>query len=316
MTAYRVNPAYQAPYFVEGSIGVVRPVGPHSTVSVSYVHSHGVHTRYLENANAPLPGTYSASSPASGTRPDSSGLNVFEYESEGTVRTRQLTTGVVTSGKRFRLSGNYTLQFSNSDADNDGTFPLNRFDMREDYGRSLSDQRHVVTVNGGVDLPYGISSWAYLRAATGAPYNIVVGDDLNGDTQYNDRPAFATDLTRSSVVRTRLGAFDTRPTAGQTIVPRNYGEGPGSLTLNLAVGKKYGFGTRTKNAAAGSTQGSPEPRYTAELWVQALNLLNHPNLTPPVAVLGSPLFGKSVGVTSGGSLSPSRAFDMQLSVKF
>jgi hypothetical protein len=222
----------------------------------------------------------------------------------------------VTSGKRFRLSGNYMLQFNNSDAENDGTFPLNRFDMREDYGRSLNDQRHVITVNGGVDLPYGISSWADLRAATGAPFNIVVGDDLNGDTQYNDRPAFATDLTRSSVVRTQLGAFDARPTAGQTILPRNYGEGPGSFTLNLAAGKKYGFGTQTKEAAASSTQGAPEPRYTAELWVLALNVLNHPNLTAPVAVLGSPLFGRSVGVTSAGSLSPSRAFNMQLSVRF
>jgi hypothetical protein len=316
MTVYRLNPTYQAPYFVEGSIGVERPMGQHSTVSVSYLHSHGVHTRYSENANAPLPGTYSISNPASGTRPDGSGLNEFEYESEGTVRTRQLTTGVVTSGKRFRLFGNYILQFNNSDAENDGTFPLNRLDMREDDGRSVNDQRHVATVSGSVDLPYGISSWAYLRAATGAPFNIVVGDDLNGDTQYNDRPAFATDLTRSSVVRTPLGAFDTRPTAEQTIVPRNYGDGPGSLTLNLAVGKKYGFGTRTKNVATGSPQGAPEPRYTAELWVLALNVLNHPNLTPPIAVLGSPLFGRSVGVTSGGALSPTRAFDMQLSVHF
>jgi hypothetical protein len=44
--------------------------------------------------------------------------------------------------------------------------------------------------------------------------------------------------------------------------------------------------------------------------------LNHPNLSQPVAFVDSPLFTQSVGVTSGGSLSPARAFDMQLSIRF
>jgi hypothetical protein len=170
----------------------------------------------------------------------------------------------------------------------------------------------VGVVTWHLSLPHGVNSWANLRAASGMPFNIVVGDDLNGDTQYNDRPAFATDLTRASVVRTRWGIFDTQPAAGQRIIPRNYGQGPTSLTMNLAAGKAYGFGGQAKNAA----QGAHEPKYTAELWVLALNVLNHPNLTQPVAVLGTPLFGRSVGVTSSGSLSPARALDLQFSVTF
>ena len=81
--------------------------------------------------------------------------------------------------------------------------------------------------------------------------------------------------------------------------------------MNVAVGKTYGFGQ-----AKGASQGAHEPKYSAELWVLALNALNHPNLTQPVAVLDTPLFGRSVGVTSGGSLSPARAFDLQLSLRF
>jgi hypothetical protein len=192
-------------------------------------------------------------------------------------------------------------------------FPLNRFDKRMDYGRSNGDQRHVLTLNGSLNLPYGISSWTYLRAASGAPFNIVVGQDLNGDTQFNDRPAFATDLTRASVVWTALGPLDTKPMAGQTLLPRNYGQGPGSLTLNVEIGKQFGFGPQVSRAATGRPG---ERRYSAELQVLVLNALNHPNLTPPVPVVGSPLFGRSVGVTSGGSLSPSRCFDLQLMVKF
>jgi hypothetical protein len=49
-----------------------------------------------------------------------------------------------------------------------------------------------------------------------------MGQDRNGDSQYNDRPTFATDLSRSSVVATRPALFDMSPTADQTIIPINY----------------------------------------------------------------------------------------------
>ena len=311
-TIYQVSPNYRAPYTMEGSIGVDRQIGNRGTVGLTYLQTRGVHEQYSENANAPLPGTYALGHPSTGTRPEGNGLNVFQYESEGIFKTRQLTANAAVRSMHYSLTGNYTLQFSRSDAESNGTFPLNCFDLGADYGRSTMDVRHAGTLAASVTLPHGVSSWAYLRAASGAPFNIVVGDDLNGDTQYNDRPAFATDLTRASAVRTQWGAFDTQPIAGQTIIPRNYGEGPGALTMNLELTKTYGFGGHAKSAM----QGTREPKYTAELSVLALNVLNHPNLTQPVAVLGTPLFGRSAGVVSGGSLSPARAFDLQVAVRF
>jgi len=311
-TVYRVNPGYQAPYVLEASAGVERQLGARTTVRANYLHARGLHMPYLENANAPLPGTYSVANPASGTRPEGAGLNVYQYESEGVWRRRQLTSSAMVRGKRYSVTGSYMLQFNDSDTESDGLFPLNRLDKRLDYARSSLDQRHVGTLNASLDLPHGISSWAYMRAASGAPYNLIVGEDLNGDTQFNDRPAFATDLSRVSVVRTPLGTFDTMPLPYQTIVPRNFGQGPGSLTLNIETGKQFGFGPRVGGAA-----GRPaERKFSAELQVLALNVLNHPNLTQPIAVVDSPLFGRSVGVTGGGSLSPSRCFDMQLMIKF
>jgi len=311
-TVYRVSSNYQAPYTMEGSIGVDRQIGSLGTVGLTYLQTRSVHGQYAENANAPLPGTYALGHPATGTRPEGNGLNVFQYESEGIFRTRQLTANAAVRSMRYSLTGNYTLQFSRSDAESNGTFPLNCFDIGADYGRSTLDVRHAGTLAASVTLPHGVTSWAYLRATSGTPFNIVVGDDLNGDTQYNDRPAFATDLTRTSVVRTQWGVFDTQPIAGQTIIPRNYGEGPGLLTMNLEVTKTYGFGGQAKS----TTLGTREPKYTAEFSAQALNLLNHPNLTQPVAVLGTPLFGRSAGVVSGASLSPARAFDLQVAVRF
>ena len=43
-----------------------------------------------------------------------------------------------------------------------------------------------------------------LVANSGQPFNIVIGQDLNGDNQFNDRPAFATSAS-TNVVQTSYG---------------------------------------------------------------------------------------------------------------
>jgi hypothetical protein len=281
-------------------------------VSVSYLSNRGVHTQLTENVNAPLPGTYNPANPGSGVRPNGSSQNIYQYVSEGVSRTNQLSTNLSVRTARFTAYGNYALRFEKSDAEGDGGFPSNQYDLGSDYGRALTDVRHSMTMGESVDLPFGVRSWGYLRATSGAPFNIVVGQDLNGDTQYNDRPSFATDRTRPSVVETRWGTFDTNPIAGQTIIPRNYGQGPGLLLATLAVGKKIGVGP--KQAIASSA--GAERKYALEFWVESQNLLNHRNLSPPVGTLNSPLFGQSTGLTSGSSLSPDRVVDLQTSLRF
>jgi len=230
-------------------------------------------------------------------------------------RSNRLTTNVSVHTGRVIVYGYYMLRFDRSDAESDGSFPSDQYDLGVDYGRSLDDVRHTLTMGENAKLPYGIETSGYLRAMSGAPFNIVVGEDLNGDTQFNDRPAFATDLTRPSVVATRWGSFDTSPIAGQKIIPRNYAQGPGLFLVNLAVGKSLGFGPEL---AAGATPAKgPLPRkYTAQFWVQSQNALNHPNLTPPVGTLNSPLFGQSTGVTGASQLSADRVVDLQLSMRF
>ncbi|HEX3987554.1 MAG TPA: hypothetical protein VHX13_13200 [Acidobacteriaceae bacterium] len=44
------------------------------------------------------------------------------------------------------------------------------------------------------------------------------------------------------MVHTTLGVFDIQPIAGQTIIPINYGNGPGVLMLNMRVTKDFNFG--------------------------------------------------------------------------
>jgi hypothetical protein len=147
--------------------------------------------------------------------------------------------------------------------------------------------------------------------ASGRPYNITVGRDLNGDSLYLDRPAFATDLTRPSVVATSYGPLDAAPLPGQIIIPRNYGQGPGLVAANLRLGKTFTFG---EHAAPGK-KSSSDPRQLT-LMVNARNMINHPNLGNPNGNLSSPVFGRSTGLVGGGQGGNNRRLDLKLQFDF
>jgi hypothetical protein len=314
-TIYAVSPRFHAPYYLGETVGVDRRLGRLGTASVTYLDNRGAHTQLTENVNAPLPGTYNPANPASGVRPNGSNENIYQFVSEGVYRSNRLTTNVTMRTNRLTVYGYYMLRFEKSDAESDGVFPSNEYDLGADYGRSLDDVRHTATIGENARLPYGIETSGYLSAMSGAPFNIVLGQDLNGDTQFNDRPAFATDLTRPSVVVTKWGAFDSSPLATQKIIPRDYGQGPGLFVVNLALGKSFGVGP-TVDSAKAVTKGPLPRKYTMEFWAESENLLNHPNLTAPVGTLNSPLFGRSQGVTGGSSVSPLRVVNLQLSARF
>jgi hypothetical protein len=174
--------------------------------------------------------------------------------------------------------------------------------------------------------------------SSGSPFNIVIGRDVNGDSLFNDRPAFATDLSRPSVVQTAYGTFDTDPLPGQTIIPRNLGRGPGQFTVNLRVSKRFNFGVRGPNATAdaqpfqrggrgfpgggggrgGNRAGSGESLYSITFSLSARNLLNSVNLAQPIGNLSSSRFGESVAIRGGrgGSAAGNRMLQVQMRVSF
>src|SRR4030095_4736882 len=122
------------------------------------------------------------------------------------------------------------------------------------YGRTGGDVRHRVSLNGNFRAPWGSSVSPFVVYSSGTPFNISIGRDINGDLLFSDRPALATDLTRSSVVFTKFGNFDTNPLPGATITPRNYAQGPGSLITNVRISKTIGFGGERNTAQNGRGQ--------------------------------------------------------------
>jgi hypothetical protein len=316
-TIYNIDPNLHAPYVMQASAGMDRQFGKSTTLSLSYVNSHGLRQLLSRNINAPLPGTYNPADPASGIRPLGPDQNVYQHGSEGIFKQNQLIVNLRTrTGARVSIYSYYVFNSAKADTAGADCFPSNQYDIKVDYGRAGYDIRHRLFFGGSFSLPFQFQVSPFIMASSGVPFNIVVGQDLNGDGQFNDRPAFATVLTRPSVIETRWGTFDTEPMPGQRIIPINYGEGPAQFTANLRVGKTFGFGAESPGTSATppSSKIGMDRRYSLSFNVSAQNVFNHVNLAQPVGTLGSPLFGISNGLA--GSPSANRIINLQLSLRF
>jgi hypothetical protein len=303
-TLYRIGDTYRSPYALHYATSLAHNFGQAGTVTLGYRAYRQEHLLLTHNINAPLPGTYNPNDPTSGVRPFGTLQNINEYDTEGLKNSNHVYLNSHIHTKVAEIFANYN--FGNLRSDTSGNFPMNQYNVREDYGRDTQDARHRLFLGEFFHLPYGVSGGTFLIAQSGTPFDIVLGNDLNGDSQFNDRPSFATDLTRASVVSTHYGNFDTNPIAGQTIIPHNYAQGPGLLQLNASVRKSLQFGPEVKPAAdapepvikPGQKPPKLEKKYTLEAGVWAENILNHVNPAPPVGTLGSPLFGRSNALNS------------------
>src|SRR5262249_24359128 len=70
--------------------------------------------------------------------------------------------------------------------------------------------------------------------------------DNNGDNQFSDRPAFAKPGDPGAIV-TPFGTFNPLPLTGDQIIPRNFGDGPGAIYVNLGISRTFGFGPPPNN---------------------------------------------------------------------
>src|ERR1051326_6913851 len=256
VSIYRLENDIQAPYTMQAAISIERALPHNFTTSVTYSHARSLHLLRARAINAPLPGTFNPLVPGSGVRPLGTN-NYFEYDSTGRFEQNQL---IVTLANRFSrnvsFNINYAFAKAKSDTDGSGTFASNPYDFSTDYGRASNDVRHRFTLFGTFRAPWNIAFNPMLVISSGNPFNITIGRDLNGDTLFTERPAFATDLSKPGVVITRFGAFDPNPTAGEVIIPRNYGQGPGSIISNLRISRTFGFGGERQSTAQSPRQGN------------------------------------------------------------
>src|SRR5260370_13101615 len=140
--------------------------------------------------------------------------------------------------RNVSLFGNYQFNHSN---DLPGT-PTNPYNFAEDWGRSSLERRHRFQLVGSVVAPLGLRLSPFIILQSGAPYDIVLGRAIYGNTLKNARPTFAT-ASSINTATTLLGDFCTTPIPGVTdnLVPRNDLTGAGLLTFNLPRPRPFGF---------------------------------------------------------------------------
>jgi len=273
-TIYQLSPSLRAPQTWQTAVSIERQLAKRGTVALTYLNSRGEHQLFLRNINAPLPGTFPPDTPI--VRPFGGTENIYQYDSEGIFRQNQLIANArINVGTKVSLFGFYSLNYSNSDLGSGGggsanafgagsvggsavNFLTNQYDPMADYGRSGFDVRHRGLIAGTFSFPYAIRLSPFILIASGAPFDITTGEDLNGDSIFNDRPgivstatcAHTTMQTPSSILCTLLGTFNTLPTAGEAIVPVNSGMGPTLFTMNLRLSKTIGFGREVKGAGS------------------------------------------------------------------
>ena len=344
-TVYQIAPNLRAPHTTQAGVGLERQLAKNATVSVTYLNTHGVHQLLSRNINAPLPGTYDPADPTSGVRPLGNLGDLYQYESDGLFNQNQLISNFNIRGSKLSLFGFYTFSYANSNTAGADSFPMNQYDLAADYGRAGYDVRHRLFLGGSWNLPRGFQIFPFMVANSPRPFDLTVGQDLNGDSIFNDRPAFATDLSKSSVVATRWGAFDASRTTGARIIPPNYGTGFGLFTVNLRLSKTFGFGkelSRPGSFGGGGHRGgrggglggqglssgggggffgfgnSTNRRYNLTLSISARNIFNTVNLGSPVGNLSSPLFGEANSIAGffGRGSAANRRIDLQARFTF
>lgn len=331
-TIWQVDPNLQAPTVWLIGTQIERQLPRNMTMFVGFYNIRIVHVIRARDVNAPLPATITPLTPT-GIRPDPLKGEIYRFEASGQFNQRQFFIGFNSRFSRMiQFNGNYVLSKTTNDTDGQGStlFPMNSYDTSGEFGRGSFDIRHRFTLFSTINLPWWkVVLSPFIVANSGPPFNIITGQDLNLDRQVNERPSFAppnADCSLSTIRCTRFGNFNLVPLTGERIIPRNFGESPGSFVVNLRISRTFAFGTvggsnaaarpqpgpATPVAAGGGPQrvgpGGPGPqggppqsekRYNLNVSIYFQNVLNHVNLGTPVGNLSSPSFGESLGL--GGS---------------
>jgi len=278
---------------------------------------------------------------------------IYELESAGIFNQNQVITNFnLRMGSKLMLFGFYTLGYASGNTSS----PMNPYDVAEDYGRAGFDVRHRAFMGGNWNLPHGFAVSPFIVANSGAPFNIFVDNqDLYGTANFNDRPALASPgASGSNIVATRWGTFNTTPGPGQAVIPPNYGIGPGQFSANLRISKTFGFGKKPESSRGGFAGGPGGPgggggrggyggglggrglsggggggffgpggsvtnaRYSLTFSVNARNVFNNVNLSPPYGALNTTFFGRSNSLIGGffSSAAANRRIDLQAAFNF
>ncbi|MGC2239080.1 MAG: carboxypeptidase regulatory-like domain-containing protein [Pyrinomonadaceae bacterium] len=224
----RIDPNIENSYSQQANLQIERELPFDTSFSVGYIYLRGLHLILSRNVNVPR---CASSVNPNLCRPDPNFGNISRYEGSGDSYFNGL---VISFNKRAKNWASFRLSYTLSKTiDNAGNFffftPQDNFNLRDERGLSDNDQRHRFILSGTLNTPSNIENslarkifggfqFSYIfNYASSLPFNIVTGNDRNGDTTNNDRP---------------LG------------VGRNTGKGFDFASLDMRLSRRFNFSER------------------------------------------------------------------------
>jgi hypothetical protein len=302
-----VQPDIATPAVLEWSLRVEQEIAPRTSLTLGYVGSHSYHQILSEDMNEPVPLYASTGAPyytAGAALANPALANSTSWVSQGVAFYGALEADVRrTFGNGVQFRGNYTWAKNLDDGSAWNTsvsgntpafvsFPLN---PKADWGPAATDIRHLASVNGSYELPFGpqkrflrnaskpvnilAEGWtasAIIVAQSGFPFSPQLGYNPtgNGDTRNpvrpNWNPAFNGNLyPRKASQYFNPQAFLTPATGTYGNVSRDALTGPGLFGLDFSA---------VKNAHLTERLGL---QFRAEFF----NILNHTTFSTPNEVV-------------------------------
>jgi len=265
---FRSSPFGFRPLYDVSSAGdlirfVFRPPDPANAIAIVRLTEFGVPISLINlNSFTSSTSVEVALAALNELRPDPTRADIQQLISAGNSFYHGLTFEL---RKRFKQTKNFSFSFRSaytfSHLTDDGIVntsdALVAGDFYGERARSLLDRRHRFVFSGSFDTPSYLGKVRFspiLRLTSGAPFNISIGGaDRNLDDVGNDRPIFAGE-TKLLHWRKPGDAIDPSilnlfalPTIGQTgNLPRNAGQGPGQLFLDVNVTREFHLSDRMR----------------------------------------------------------------------
>jgi hypothetical protein len=242
-----IDPGLETPYAHHASVGFEREIvsGLAASASVMYVRGFNQLGTIDYNPVVPTLGPGRRPLDAGGVAGRSS--SVLQYTSFGETWYRGLAlslNGRYSRGHQFLVAYTISKAEDNSTDFQSAFLPENNgrgrnpddvnglpidFTPDDERGPSLQDQRHRFVASGVYALPAQFFVSSIVTLASGRPYNVLAGADLNGD---GDGGAFPPDRARAT------------PADPASSVERNSGTMPWQATVDLRVSKRLSLGPR------------------------------------------------------------------------
>jgi hypothetical protein len=298
-----IDPGLETPYAHHGSVGIDRQLPGDLAAAASFVYVRGFNQLGTIDYNPIVPALGAGRRPEDVNGMAGTSASILQYTSFGETWYRGLTLSLTKRFSRgYQLLGSYTLSRAEDNStdfqsvfvpqDNGrGRNPADLtglpigFSPDAERGPATHDQRHRIVLSGLYVAPRDLHLSAIVTVASGRPYTILAGADLNGDGDGGTIPG--PDRARGNLV-------DPASSLG-----RNSGTMPAQATVDVRVMRRFRLAGRTG----------------IDGLVEVFNLLNRTNYTEINNIFGTGAYPTNPSPTFGQFNQAGPPLQVQLAVR-